>query len=109
VPSRRQQEEQALLMPVPSGRHAGALNQHHSVLERICGCQYAVFHVELIVWDIENSFEAHLRHFSEQYFTFSQFLAHFLRHSNLRPHFSHVRGGKPFLVFGIGVILQEYA
>ena len=36
-------------------------------------------------------------HFCEQYFTLSQSLAHFLRHSNGRPHRSQVRGGKPFL------------
>lgn len=45
-------------------------------------------------------------HFSEQYFTFSQSLAHFLRHSNPRPQRKQILGSKPFLVFGVGLILS---
>ena len=40
-------------------------------------------------------------HFSEQYLTFSQSRAHFLRHSKGRPHRAQIFGGKPFLVFAI--------
>jgi hypothetical protein len=40
-------------------------------------------------------------HFLEQYLTDSQSLDHFLRHSNFSPQRSQVRGGKPFLVFGV--------
>jgi hypothetical protein len=42
-------------------------------------------------------------HFLEQYLTDSQSLAHFLRHSNFSPQRSQVLGGKPFLVFGLGM------
>jgi len=37
-------------------------------------------------------------HFSEQYFTFSQSRAHFLRHSKGRLQRWQILGGKPFLV-----------
>ena len=37
-------------------------------------------------------------HFSEQYFTFSQSRAHFLRHSKGRSHRWHILGSKPFFV-----------
>ena len=40
-------------------------------------------------------------HFSEQYLTFSQSRAHFLRHSKGRPQVAQIFGGKPFLVFAI--------
>jgi hypothetical protein len=36
---------------------------------------------------------------SEQYLTFSQSLAHFLRHSNSNPQRTHTFGGKPFFIF----------
>ena len=36
---------------------------------------------------------------SEQYLTFSQSLAHFLRHSNSNPQRAHTLGGKPFFIF----------
>jgi hypothetical protein len=38
-------------------------------------------------------------HFSEQYFTFSQSLAHFLRHSNSRSQRWQTLGAKPFFTF----------
>lgn len=45
-------------------------------------------------------------HLSEQYLTLSQFLAHFLRHSNPRPQRIQTLGSKPFLVFGVGLMAQ---
>jgi hypothetical protein len=45
-------------------------------------------------------------HFSEQYLTFSQSLAHFLRHSNPLPQRKQTFGSKPFLVFGVGLMAQ---
>jgi hypothetical protein len=55
----------------------------------------------------ENQFGFHKPlHFLEQYLTLSQSLAHFLRHSNFKPHVSQVRGSKPFLVFGVGMPQQ---
>ena len=47
-------------------------------------------------------------HFSEQYFTFSQSLAHFLRHSNGRPQRSQTLGGNPFFVLASGVTPSGY-
>jgi hypothetical protein len=38
-------------------------------------------------------------HFSEQYFTFSQSLAHFLRHSNSLSQRWQIFGANPFLTF----------
>jgi hypothetical protein len=40
-------------------------------------------------------------HFSEQYLTFSQSRAHFLRHSKGRLHVAQILGGKPFFVFAV--------
>ena len=47
-------------------------------------------------------------HFSEQYLTFSQSLAHFLRHSNCRPHLWQILGGKPFFVFALMESVSVY-
>ena len=47
-------------------------------------------------------------HFSEQYFTFSQSLAHFLRHSNGRPQRSQTLGGNPFFVLASAVTASGY-
>ena len=48
-----------------------------------------------------------LRHLSEQYFTFSQSRAHFLRHSNSRLHRRHTLGANPFLIFAfIGLVFH---
>jgi hypothetical protein len=40
-------------------------------------------------------------HFSEQYFTFSQSRAHFLRHSKGLAQASQIFGAKPFFVRGM--------
>jgi hypothetical protein len=40
-------------------------------------------------------------HFSEQYFTFSQSRAHFLRHSKARLQRWQILGAKPFFVLAI--------
>ena len=53
----------------------------------------------MIVGYVKDPFKGHPRQRFEQYFTFAQSLAHFLRHSNFSPHLSQVRGSKPFLVF----------
>ena len=42
-------------------------------------------------------------HLSEQYFTFSQSRAHFLRHSNGRLQRWQIFGSKPFLVLALMV------
>jgi hypothetical protein len=51
---------------------------------------------------------AHFLHFSEQYFTLAQSLAHFFRHSKGRAHFSQVLGSNPFFVFAVAAMLQGY-
>ncbi len=57
--------------------------------------------------DIDNALHLPSRQRWLQYFTLSQFLAHFLRHSNFRPQVTQVLGGKPFLIFGICAMLTQ--
>jgi hypothetical protein len=57
--------------------------------------------MQMIKWNKEN---AHLRpdlQASEQYFTSSQFFAHFLRHSKGSSQRAQIFGAKPFLVRAI--------
>ena len=97
VPGRRDEEEQSLLVPGASGRHACALDEDNKVVDRVGGRQCAAGSVQVIERHIDNALTPPRRHFSEQYFTFAQSRAHFLRHSNGRPHRSQFLGGCPFL------------
>jgi hypothetical protein len=53
--------------------------------------------------------EGHKRlHFCEQYLTWSQSRAHFLRHSKGKPHVTQIFGGNPFFVRAVRVIEKRY-
>ena len=88
--------------------HTPAFNQNNQVGGRISSPQNPKFGVQVVMGNIENPLEAHRLHFSEQYLTFSQSLAHFLRHSKARPHRSQILGSKPFLRLGVPDIVQLY-
>jgi hypothetical protein len=69
-----------------------------------------------IAWPIKRCRENYLPalHFSEQYFTFTQSRAHFLRHSKARLQRWQILGAKPFFVFAftesrIVELLQSYS
>jgi hypothetical protein len=49
--------------------------------------------IQVVERDVEDALDHPRRHFSEQYFTFSQSRSHFLRHSNGNPQRSHTFGG----------------
>jgi hypothetical protein len=57
-------------------------------------------------FDTGNYFPA--LHFSEQYLTFSQSRAHFLRHSKGRLQRWQILGGKPFLVLAFIPLLLGF-
>jgi hypothetical protein len=59
--------------------------------------------------DVQDAFDHPRRHFSEQYFTFAQSRAHFLRHSNGNPHASQTLGGCPFLSLAMRGMPPDYA
>jgi len=66
----------------------------------------AVVAVEVIKGGIEDALHLFSRHLSLQYFTSSQFLAHFLRHSKGRLQRWQVLGANPFLTLATRDIMQ---
>jgi hypothetical protein len=52
--------------------------------------------MQMIKGQIDDAFHLFSRQRSLQYFTSDQFFAHFLRHSNSRPHRAQTLGAKPF-------------
>jgi hypothetical protein len=109
VPCRRDEKEQPLLVPGSAGGHACALDEDNQVVGRVGGRQRPAIAVQVIERDIDDSASHARRHFSEQNFTFSQSRAHFLRHSNGRPHRSQFLGGCPFLSLATRGMTPDYA
>ena len=88
-------------MPRPTGQHALTFDQDDDVGLCIRVSHNPMIKTEVIVRHVKNALEHQPLHFCEQYFTFSQSRAHFLRHSNGRPQRSHVLGANPFLVWAV--------
>ena len=95
-------------MPVASSCHARAFNQCDYILLRVGGFESSVFAMQVVKRDIDNAIHLFSRHRSLQYFTSSQFLAHFLRHSKARPQRTQILGSKPFFTLDIRGIGQSY-
>jgi hypothetical protein len=97
-------------VPVATCGHAGTFHHRNCIVLWVGIFKRAVIAVQAIKGDIDNALHLFSRHRSLQYFTSSQFLAHFLRHSKGRLHRWQVLGSKPFLIFAMrpmGLIVGE--
>jgi hypothetical protein len=108
--SARDEKEQALFVPGSPCSHARTFNKGDDILFVVGIFECAVVAVQVIKGDIDDALHLIFLQRSLQYFTSSQFLAHFLRHSNSRPQRRQVLGSKPFLFFAMrpmGLIVGE--
>ena len=97
-------------MPGAPCSHARTFYKGDDILFWVGGFEGAVVAVQVIKGDIEDSLHLFSLHLSLQYFTSSQFLAHFLRHSKGRWQRWQVLGSKPFFTFAMrpmGLIVGE--
>jgi hypothetical protein len=86
----------SLFVPLSACDHPLALNQNNYVRLFVSNFHCTAFSIELIKGNEDNPSHYLRRHFSELYLTDSQSQAHFLRHSNGRPHVTQTFGANPF-------------
>jgi hypothetical protein len=96
---RRNKEEQTFWVPIIACNHRLAFDENNQIALLIGAFKNTMLGVELIEGDIKSAFHLPDLQASEQYFTSSQFLAHFFRHSKGRSQRWQSFGAKPFLVF----------
>ena len=97
-------------MPRAPCSHARTFYKGDHILFWVGGFEGAVVAVQVIKGDVEDALHLFSLHLSLQYFTSSQFLAHFLRHSKGRWQRRQVFGSKPFLTLAardMGLIVGE--
>lgn len=101
-------KEQSLGLPICTAEHRFIFHQQNDIFSWYRIGHDAVAFMELIKGDVSKRTGHYLRHAFEQYFTSSQFEAHFLRHSKGRSQRWQILGAKPFFVRGCEAMSEPY-